>query len=248
GRHLPASNYAAVLTACLRQFPTGSNLRGGGAALFEDSRVLWALSRFGGVDNHAVLELGPLEGGHSYLLEKAGARSVLAIEANRRCFLKCLITKEIFHLKKVNFLLGDFMPWLEGNKEHFDTVVAAGVLYHMAEPMKLILALGRITDRVYIYTHYIPDDLRKDEPWAGSIVGTEERDGIKHWIKSYGDMGTSPVYCGGVYQSCAWLTKSDIFNLLRQAGFRHFDVSTDERNHPNGPCINFVAARNGLAS
>ena len=41
-----------------------------------------------GVDGRRVLELGPLEGGHSYMLQRAGAARVLAIEANTRAFLK----------------------------------------------------------------------------------------------------------------------------------------------------------------
>lgn len=228
------------------QFPSGSGLTGGNAALFEDQRLVWALQRLGGVKGKRVLELGPLEGGHTYMLEQAGAAKITAIEANRRCFLKCLIVKEVLGLKRASFLLGDFQPWLEAATRQFDLIVAAGVLYHMTEPVKLLKMLGASTGRIYMYTHYIPDDLRKDEPWASSIVGVEERDGIKHWIKSYGEMGASPVYCGGVYQTCAWLTKSDIFALLDEMGFSHIDCNIDERKHPNGPCINFVASRTKL--
>lgn len=228
------------------QFPTGADLVGGPAALFEDQRVVWALQRLGGVKNRRVLELGPLEGGHTYMLEKAGALDITAIEANRRCFIKCLITKEVMGLKRANFLLGDFQSWLEAKPRRFDLIVAAGVLYHMTEPVKLLKMLGASTNRLYIYTHYIPADLREDEPWASSIVRVEERDGIKHWIKSYGEMGTKSVYCGGVYETCAWLSKADIFALLVGMGFAHIDCNIDERNHPNGPCINFVASRSAL--
>ncbi|SKA17591.1 Protein of unknown function [Enhydrobacter aerosaccus] len=228
------------------QFPAHFKASGGGAALFEDARVSWALQRLGGVKGKRVLELGPLEGGHTYMLERAGAAQVTAIEANRRCFMKCLITKEIAGLTRSRFLLGDFLPWLEDSNRQFDVIVAAGVLYHMMEPLKLLTLLGRATDRLYIYTHYIPDDLRPNEEWASSIVSTEVRDGVKHYIKSYGGMGTKAVYCGGVYESCAWLTKRDIFNHLCQMGFIYIDQSMDVRDHPNGPCINMVASRHKL--
>ena len=56
------------------QFPSGSGLTGGNAALFEDQRLVWALQRLGGVKGKRVLELGPLEGGHTYMLEQAGPR------------------------------------------------------------------------------------------------------------------------------------------------------------------------------
>src|SRR6058998_2055014 len=61
---------------------------GGVAALFQDGRVKWAVEQFGGVEGQTILELGPLEGAHTYMLEKMGAASVTAIEANTRAYLK----------------------------------------------------------------------------------------------------------------------------------------------------------------
>src|SRR5690349_6333313 len=77
--------------------------KAGDTPLFEDDRIKWAIEQFGGATNFTALELGPLEGGHSYMLERQGATSVLAIEANVRAYLKCLITKELLGLKKVTF-------------------------------------------------------------------------------------------------------------------------------------------------
>jgi hypothetical protein len=50
--------------------------------LFEDPQTSWAIERIGGVQGKTVLELGPLEGWHSCILENAGVRSVVAIEGN----------------------------------------------------------------------------------------------------------------------------------------------------------------------
>ena len=50
--------------------------------LFEDPRVDWGLRELGGVEGQSVLELGPMEGGHSWMLEQRGADRVYAIEAN----------------------------------------------------------------------------------------------------------------------------------------------------------------------
>src|SRR3954464_14009309 len=63
-------------------------------ALFEDARLAWALERLGGVAGKTALELGPLEGGHSYMLQRSGAASVVAVEGNPRAYLKCLLVKE----------------------------------------------------------------------------------------------------------------------------------------------------------
>ena len=63
------------------QFPAELGLRAGASALFEDPRLQRLIELAGGIKDYRVLELGPLEGAHSYMMEKAGARSVLAIEA-----------------------------------------------------------------------------------------------------------------------------------------------------------------------
>src|SRR5262245_28634524 len=76
---------------------------GGGADLFADPRVAWFAEVAGGVEGKTVLELGPLEGGHSAMLEALGAASILAIEANTRAFLRCLLVKELLGLRRVRF-------------------------------------------------------------------------------------------------------------------------------------------------
>ena len=86
---------------------TGLETTPGPAGLFEDQRITWAGQVFGGFDGKRILELGPLEGGHSYMLHKAGASQVVAVEANSKAFLKCLIVKQIFDLTNVEFLFGD---------------------------------------------------------------------------------------------------------------------------------------------
>jgi len=45
-----------------------------------------------------VLELGPLEGAHTYMLEKAGG-DVLSIEGNHGAYIRCLIVKNFYGLK-----------------------------------------------------------------------------------------------------------------------------------------------------
>ena len=92
-----------------------AEVRAGSALLFADARLEWGLTQLGGVTGKTVLELGPLEGGHTYMLEQGGAASVVAIEANTRAYLKCLITKELLGLKRARFLCGNFVAFLQAN-------------------------------------------------------------------------------------------------------------------------------------
>jgi spermidine synthase len=81
-----------------------------------------------------VLELGPLEGGHTYQFEKMGVAEIIAVESNAEAFLKCLIVKNLFGLQKARFLLGDFVEFLKQNTNRYDLIFCCGVLYHMQDP------------------------------------------------------------------------------------------------------------------
>ena len=131
----------------------------GHANLFEDHRITWGLEVLGGVQDQSVLELGPLEGGHTFMLQKAGARDIVAVEGNGRAYLKCLCSKEMLGIDRASFLLGDFEKYLEGCDRRFDMVVASGVLYHMRHPLKLLELISGVTDRVMIWTHFFDAEL-----------------------------------------------------------------------------------------
>src|SRR5262245_13361055 len=77
----PANIAALVQDQWLSRLPAEMGLEGGRAGLFDDARIhrLLGLIDIAGQD---VLELGPLEGGHSTHFARAGAGRVTAIEAN----------------------------------------------------------------------------------------------------------------------------------------------------------------------
>ena len=103
----------------------------GTLGLFDDERIKWLASEIGGLSEKSVLELGPLEGGHTSMLEQLGAADITAIEANTRAFLKCLIVKELLNLQHAHFLCGDCVEYLHQPGPSFEVCVASGVLYHM---------------------------------------------------------------------------------------------------------------------
>ena len=125
--------------------------------LFEDPRVAWGLEALGGVSGQRALELGPMEGGHSYMLQRGGAREVVSIEGNQRCYLKCLVVKEVAGLDRVRYELGDFVEFMRATPERFDLCLASGVLYHMADPLEVVHLVSRVADRAFFWTHYHDD-------------------------------------------------------------------------------------------
>lgn len=221
----------------------------GSVGLFDDHRIRWASKQAGGVAGKRVLELGPLEGGHTFMLHNAGAASVTSIEANTHCFLRCLVVKSLYDLNRANFLFGNFIPWLEQQGEKYDLTIAAGVLYHMVDPLNFIDLLCRTSDQLYIWTHYadviaMPED---DPRYQNGVIGTEMRDyqGTPYqcFKRHYApDSDTDPKFCGGVHKNPVWIEKKTIFMALEANGFS-FETDEDRPDHPNGPCVSIFAKR-----
>jgi hypothetical protein len=228
--------------------PPYESLIAGDTALFEDPRVTWACDKLGGVQEKSILELGPLEGGHSYMLEKAGARSVLSLEGNTNAFLRCLVTKEILGLHRVRFLCGDFRPFLSSCQERFDMIFACGVLYHMLDPIQLLFDISRLTGQLFLWTHYFDSNLIAQHEGIRNRFGPSEQLEFRGLIYeqhrySYEDSLNWPGFCGGTASSCAWLTRNSILAALVYFGFRVLEISFEDQGHPRGPSFAVVATK-----
>ncbi len=232
------------------RLPAGSNLvtAPGYAALFEDARIDWAAEMLGGFAGKTCLELGPLEGGHSYMMQKMGAKKIIAIEANSRAFLKCLCVKEIFKLDKVEYKLGDFMPFLDNEKSRYDLVIASGILYHMEEPVKLLKLISKVSDKVFLWTHYYDKNIiprRDDLAHKFSSVSSFEYDGVtyEYSTQSYKKALDWSGFCGGSNTISKWLTRESIIKVLKHFGFTDVKIGFDHLDHPNGPSFAVCAKK-----
>lgn len=220
----------------------------GYGALFEDTRIDWAELMLGDFSNKNCLELGPLEGGHSYMLQKKGAFKISAIEANSRAYLKCLCMKEILNSDKVEFKYGDFMAYFEDSDERYDILIASGVLYHMLDPLKLLKQISRVSDKIYIWTHYYDAEIINSNSALKSKfkeIEKIERDGVVYqWSEQFyeGALAWSG-FCGGSSPSSRWLTRKSILGYLNDCGYNQIDVSFEAPDHQNGPSFAICAQR-----
>jgi hypothetical protein len=158
----------------------------GTANLFNDPRVKLAAAALGAngrVNGMRILEVGPLEGAHTYLLEQLGAGSVTAVESNTEAFLKCILVKDMLGLK-ANFLCGDAVLFLKESDEQYDLVFCSGFLYHLMDPLETIRLICSRTSRCFVWTHY-----HQEGHTAGvnRIAETASRDGFEttYWTFSY---------------------------------------------------------------
>jgi hypothetical protein len=241
-------DWASYLPPSGQETPGATRAATGTVPLFTDEKIVWAAQEFGGLQGKRILELGPMEGGHSYLLQKLGAGSVLSMEANRQAFLKCLIVKNMYNLDRVTFLLGDFIEWMKTSSERFDACIASGVLYHMMNPMELISLVSRRTDCVYFWTHYYDEKLVALNPSVAPVMGKKTRvtvDGFSHDLYAHSYKGTLDLtlFLGGLAVGSSWMTRDDILNGLRHFGFNDVRVAFDTPNHPGGPAFSIAARR-----
>ena len=223
---------------------------------FNDHRVEWLIEELGELTEKSVLELGPLEGAHTFMLEGAGA-SVTAIEGNYGAFLRCLTVKNFLGLK-AKFLLGDFSK-IELGSKYFKAVVACGVLYHMADPVALLEKIAKNTDNIFIWTHYFNEDFKKWSPEARrelnegrwdianiqntNFKGIQVRTVRQNYGKALGWRG----FCGGTESYSYWIYRQDLLSLLNKLGFSSIQINFDKVDHPNGPCFALIASKFDLS-
>lgn len=229
------------------------HLKAGSLRLFDDVRIQWAAEQLGGFEGKSVLELGPLEGVHTCLIEQQGAESVLAIEANSVAYLKCLVVKEMFQLQRSRFLLGDFMPYLRETDDRFDVVVASGVLYHMRHPVELLSALARVTDRIFLWTHYYDPEIVAQSPELAARFPSEgvtvNYRGFEHTVyrQEYLTTLNWQGYCGGVSPYSLWLSRHDILACLEHFGFDDLRIGFEDPQNFAGSSFAVAATRTDSA-
>lgn len=232
----------------ISKLPEEYGITGGSADLFNDKRIQWFIKEARGVKGKTILELGPLEAAHTYMLHKAGASRITCIESNTRAYMKCLIIKEILELKNARLLCGDFRPFLKETTEKYDMCIACGVLYHMINPVELIESISKVTKTLFIWTQYYDRELIESKPQIAhkfSINTPFEHAGFKHTLNRYeyktalGGMS----FCGGTDTYSNWLTKDDLFSCLEFFGFTNIKVNFHDVEHQNGPAIALIASK-----
>ncbi|EWM12536.1 bifunctional 2-polyprenyl-6-hydroxyphenol methylase/3-demethylubiquinol 3-O-methyltransferase UbiG [Kutzneria sp. 744] len=216
--------------------------------LFADDRVEWALDQLGGVTGASVLELGPLEGGHTHMLSRAGASSVLAIESQTRAYLKCLIAKELLGMPAARFVLGDFMAYLRDNADRFDLVFASGVLYHMRNPVETIALTARAGSRLFLWTHYYDEEIVRSSELLSprfTTAETSSHEGLEHTLHRFEYESALQLkgFCGGSAPHSNWLSRNDLLAALAHFGWQVKAVSFDTADHPHGPALALVATK-----
>ncbi len=189
------------------------------------------------LDGKRVLEIGPLEGGNTKQMIDLGAAQVCGIEFNKELFLKCLLVKNTFHLRRAEFIFGDCNTILaseEFAQQQFDLCVASGVLYHMEDPISTIDLLTDSASAVYVWSH-VASDRTPAGPW---VKAKDERGRVYHGRRNEYKPGDA---LGGVGRGSLWLKPESMYRAFEDRGFSVEQLGTLQNY--KGDVVKFLARK-----
>lgn len=227
---------------------------------FKHTSICLLEAAFGKMYGWNVLELGPNEGEVSFHLHHAGVARVLSIEARVRTYLKALIVKNLLKLDTVTYMLGDFTKHLESTKEHYDLILASGVMYHMIDPVRVIHGMCKRAERLSLATFYFgPEmleyDASMDKSGLPPVVwdvphpeGHPHRYGglevqyYKYYYPISQDLHEGYGH-GGPAMYANLLNKDDLIRAIEFFGFEIVEPTHDDPQGCRGPHIHLQAQR-----
>jgi 2-polyprenyl-3-methyl-5-hydroxy-6-metoxy-1,4-benzoquinol methylase len=121
----------------------------GGDYQVNDQRVQLFLERF--PNAHTILELGSLEGGHTFMLARQpGVERVLATEGRLANIDKAKFIGSLLGVSNVQFKHANLEQLQLQSLGYFDAIFCCGLLYHLPEPWKLISQAPLVAPHLFI--------------------------------------------------------------------------------------------------
>lgn len=179
-------------------------------------------------DAESILELGALEGAHTFLLaQRQGVKRVVALEGREQNLRKARFVQELLDVRNAEFARANLESSDLASLGKFDAVFCSGLIYHLPEPWKLIAQLPVVAPRLFIWTHYAP------EAEAKAVSG-----GLRGKIHVEGG-GAEPL--SGMSPTATWLTLESLIATLTASGYGSVDVIHNDPTHANGPAVTIGA-------
>lgn len=199
---------------------------GGKYDAFNDIRLQWFSQQ--APNPRTILELGSLEGGHTLaLVRRPGVERVLGLEGRPENLRRAQFVKEVHRAARVDFELANLESSDLTQYGRFDGVFCVGLLYHLPEPWQLLDQIARVTQQLFLWTHYAPDHKAKlnQHGWQGMLY---QEHGLKDKLS-------------GLSAHSFWPNRKSLQTMIEQAGFERVMTVHDDARHVHGPAVTLMA-------
>lgn len=200
------------------RFVVDGQAYGGDLDYSDDERVS---TFFGWFESpQTVLELSSGEGVHTLgLAARDTTERVLGLDERSDNVARARLVAELLGRGNVEFASADLETVELAAFGRFDAVFCADLLYRLTSPWRLLAEIGRVSDRLFLDTHY----------W--SLQPTVEREGYRgSWVREGGPADASSDGAG----HALWLTRPALLEALTDTGWavRHL---SDHPRWSGGP-------------
>lgn len=210
---------------------------GGGSDAMKDVRVDQFFRFFPNAGR--ILELGSLEGGHTFnLASRPGADYVLGVEGRRENVERAEFVRGLLGVENVEFRTANLEEADLASFGEFDAVFCSGLLYHLPEPWKLIEQISRVSPNLFVWTHYARGDVADSDLQVLKGARNTVRNGLEGWEYREGGL-KDPL--SGMSPSSFWPTLDGLRDMLKTHGFEEIHLIRDNPNNPHGPAITLAA-------
>ena len=177
-----------------------------------------------------VAELSCFEGNHTIKLSRGCGKLVVFEGRQENIDQAKWVTCDVLGRKNVEFILADLDSI--GLQDHgaFGAVYCSGLLYHLADPIRLVEQISLVTSRVFVWTHYAKPNQCNDRYRGLSVMSGTEGPG-----KLSALAGTKSVR----------MQLHDLLFAFRACGFNHQTVHQQD-NNDSRPSVLFSAEKSSL--
>lgn len=200
---------------------------GGNFNAMQDTRIEQFFESF--PKSQRIMELGSLEGGHSFsLASRPSVSAVLGIEGREANVEKAKFVQQLLEVRNVEFVTANLEKTDLASYGGFDAVFCSGLLYHLPRPWELVEQISKVSPNLFMWTHYTKEE----------EVNTTEH-GLPGYV--YKELGLADPL-SGMSPDSFWPTLEGLQDMLKEYGFDDIHLIEDVPDHPQGPAITLAAS------
>lgn len=192
-----------------------------------DIRLKWFQEYFPNAGH--ILELGSLEGGHSFVLaSRAHVKLVIAVEGRKANLQRAQFMQSVLNQQKVRFVHANLETLELSTLGTFDAILCLGLLYHLPKPWRLLEQMGKLNSGILLWTHYCEKERAtvQREHYRGRLY--------REWFFAFEALS-------GLSSASFWPTQESLLEMLKESGFTRTIIIEDNPHHEHGPAITLAA-------